>query len=127
MVAYSFKRRFCDAVANGQKCQTIRARRARHARPGERIQLYFGMRTKQCRKLINVDPVVTSVTDIVLFIPDGPGVAQFMTEPALPQDVTDAFARDDGFESAADFIDFWRKEHGPGEFVGVLIAWGKAA
>ncbi|MEJ0016825.1 MAG: ASCH domain-containing protein [Acetobacteraceae bacterium] len=46
MVAYSFKRDFAAPILAGIKRQTIRADRRRHARPGEVLQLYTGMRTK---------------------------------------------------------------------------------
>ncbi len=54
MPAYSFKERFCSMVLDGSKPHTIRAARkgrSRHARIGEKVFLYFGMRTKHCRKL----------------------------------------------------------------------------
>ena len=50
MVAYSLKPRFIPPILSGAKRQTIRAiSRRRHAIPGETLQLYTGMRTKQCR------------------------------------------------------------------------------
>lgn len=72
MVAYSFRPRFVDRIVAGlepgelmpgMKRQTVRAPRARHARPGEVLQLYTGMRTRQCQHLGNarcvaVEPVV---------------------------------------------------------------------
>lgn len=61
MVAYSFRQRFVAPIQVGlgtiehipgteyaPKRQTIRANRKRHARPGEELQLYCGMRTKGC-------------------------------------------------------------------------------
>lgn len=63
MVAYSFKKRFVDPIRVGlssvslsfdcqPKRQTIRSiGKRRHARPGETLQLYTAMRTKQCRKI----------------------------------------------------------------------------
>jgi len=53
VVAYNFQARFADAVERGEKSQTIRAPRkdGRHAKVGDALQLYTGMRTKQCRKL----------------------------------------------------------------------------
>src|SRR5579859_6979563 len=71
MVAYSFRPRFVAAIKIGlglpvqiedrdpesttmllPKRQTIRAvGDKRHAQPGEKIQLYTGMRTKHCRKI----------------------------------------------------------------------------
>ena len=52
MVAYSFNSRFEVAIREGWKTQTIRAGRKRHARPGEMLQLFCGMRTAHCRKAL---------------------------------------------------------------------------
>ena len=50
MVAYSFRPRFIEPILGGRKRQTIRAiGRRRHARPGDPLQLYAGMRTRNCR------------------------------------------------------------------------------
>jgi hypothetical protein len=49
MVAHSFQSRFAEPVLDGSKDGTIGADRRRHARPGEQLQIYVGMRTKQCR------------------------------------------------------------------------------
>ena len=51
MVAYSFKKQFGPPILAGTKAQTIRADRKRHVRSGELVQLYTGMRTRQCRRL----------------------------------------------------------------------------
>ena len=60
MPAYTFQSRFAPLVASGEKRQTIRAiGKRRHAAVGDRIQLYTGMRTKACRKLVTPDPVCT--------------------------------------------------------------------
>ena len=48
MVAYSFKARFAEPILAGTKLHTVRAPRKRDARPGEELQLYRGMRTRQC-------------------------------------------------------------------------------
>jgi hypothetical protein len=63
MVAYSFNRRFVPAIESGIKSQTIRAPRRRHARPGEWLQLYTGMRTKSCR-LIRADVVCSRLDEV---------------------------------------------------------------
>lgn len=53
MVAYSFQAMFCPPIVDRIKRQTIRALGARrHAREGEDVQLYRGMRTKHCAKII---------------------------------------------------------------------------
>lgn len=123
MVAYSFQRRFCEQIVRGEKRQTIRADRKRHARPGEPIQLFFGMRTKHCRKLIDPDPVCTHVEPVSMRVP--PCGLVRIGHPACPEwsEVEDLFARLDGFDDALDFTMFWRREHGLGLFEGVLIRW----
>lgn len=51
MPAYSFQERFVPFVIEGSKPQTIRKRRNQKIEPGSILYLYFGMRTKYCRKL----------------------------------------------------------------------------
>lgn len=105
------------------KRQTIRAvGKRRHARPGETIQLYTAMRTKQCRKIgdarcVSVDPIRIQVPldDAWLWVQVG-------DEPAGP--ATDAFAQADGFGCVEDMWLFWREKHPDVRlFKGVLIKW----
>jgi hypothetical protein len=113
MVAYSFQARFADAVARGEKVQTIRApRRSRHARPGERVQLFTAMRTKACRRL---GEGVCEVAAPVAMTPDGVAVA------GEPVDV-ETFARADGFSSWREMRDWFEAVHGL-PFTGHLIRW----
>lgn len=123
MVAYSFQTRFAAPILAGTKRQTIRADRRRHARPGEELQLYTGMRTRQC-KLIG-RATCRDVRWVAL---------QFDTETARDAVEVDgvsqadlavlhAFARADGFESWFDLKGFWRLVHGVSRFEGVLIEW----
>lgn len=65
-VAYSFQQQFAEPILAGTKGGTIRAQRSGrgHARPGEELQLYTGMRTKHCR-LICRKPCI-AVTRILL-------------------------------------------------------------
>lgn len=65
MVAYNFQARFAPDVAAGRKLQTIRAEgRRAHAKAGDRVQLYTGMRTKACRKLAEGTCVVSTYCQI---------------------------------------------------------------
>lgn len=140
MVAYSFKRRFVDPIRVGlsrvslsfdcaPKLQTIRAvGKRRHARPGETLQLYHGMRSKQCFKIgearcVNVVGVRIHVNGGRITI--APGTRE---EHALDKTVQlDAFAQRDGFGNWTEMQEFWRAEHGEiarlGPFVGMLILW----
>ncbi|OJY33167.1 MAG: hypothetical protein BGP11_05445 [Rhodobacterales bacterium 65-51] len=123
MVAYSFQRRFAPRIEDGTKCQTIRAHRRRHARPGEALQLYVGMRTRSCQKIIP-DPLCTSVERIRLAF-DREGLIYSVIVDRQPVDNLDSFAVADGFGSIADMSKFWAAQHGDDlvEFVGVLISW----
>ncbi|MCX5512252.1 hypothetical protein [Kaistia algarum] len=120
MVAYSFKARFIPKIEDGSKRHTIRADRARHARAGEPVQLYEGMRTRTCR-LIGA-PQCLLVGPIRIFvhldrIECGPWTYRTAGE-------LDLFAERDGFEDWADMCDFWMDEHpSTAVFSGQIIFW----
>lgn len=58
MVAYNFRAEFAPLVETLDKRTTIRLVGKRgHARQGDRLQLYSGQRTKNCRKLLDPDPI----------------------------------------------------------------------
>lgn len=120
MVAYSFQRRFLGPIRAGTKRQTIRAERKRHARPGEPVQLYVGMRTKHCRLI--AAPTCESVWPVRLdfdlaTIEHGNG--RVFDESDL-----DPFAVSDGFADWEDMRAFWERQHpGVRVFSGLLIRW----
>ena len=59
MVAYSFNKQFIEPIRLGIKTQTIRAHgKRRHAQMGDALQLYSGMRTAHCVRIIE-DTVCT--------------------------------------------------------------------
>lgn len=122
MVAYSFKGLFAPKILDESKRQTIRADRRRHARPGEELQLYTGMRTKQCRLVGRA--VCTSIRRVVISF--GRGCADQVRVDGAPIGSTlDEFARADGFEDWAGLSAFWRVNHpGVDRFEGWLIEWG---
>lgn len=126
MVAYSFQSRFAMSIVLGEKRQTIRANRKRHARRGEMLQLYTGMRTKHCRKIIR-DPVCIAVEPIRIQVPDTADGSFCYWTPMNPAagatEIDGEFAYRDGFGSVGDMLAFWRTAHGPGLFEGVLIQW----
>lgn len=135
MVAYSFKPSFVLPISNGTKRQTIRLPRKRHARPGEDVQLFMGMRTRYCRKIIP-DPVCVGVDEVR---PDLRGADRRDPEsfrdalqvngiPVLGEEA-DAYARGDGFEGVlwvkpfAHMVRWWLLTHGTVLFEGVAIRW----
>lgn len=147
MPAYSFKKRFVTPIRIGlglpvrhedadseaatillPKRHTIRAvGQRRHARPGETVQLYCGMRTKQCFKIgegrctqvrpISIQVMANEITKIEI-----EGARLFGT-------LLQEFARADGFADAQDMRLFWIREHGKRKrtpvinFEGLLIEW----
>jgi len=131
MVAYSFKKDFIAPIKLGlihpvsdlAKMQTIRSDRKRHARPGERIQLYYAMRTKHCAKIIP-DPICTKVVHDLQIMVEASEISH-IRKPGhdLRPASFDAFARRDGFMSIELMHQFWLKSHGAGLFRGVLIYW----
>lgn len=140
MVAYSYKRRFVVpirlglglpydlidiegdiAVASRPKRQTIRADRKRHARPGEELQHYCGMRTRGCFLIGRARCTrVRSIEIRILrkgFAIDVEGVPYINA-------AAEEFARMDGFADSADMLSFWNAEHpGIDHFTGVVIEW----
>ena len=112
MVAYNFQARFAPDVAAGRKLQTIRAEgRRAHAKAGDRVQLYTGMRTKACRKLAEGICEVSTYCQIS---------EQGVTNGNYPPTALEEFARADGFDSWADMLGWFEKTHGL-PFIGRLI------
>lgn len=134
MVAYSFRQRFVAPILAGTKRQTIRADRRRHARAGEEMQLYTGMRTKQCCLITLADckqvaPIVLSFIgsgSVMVELPGEQGPLYSRMYPSrwhLMTDI-DLFARCDGFNGWDDMRTFWRDECGDiCEWRGVLLMW----
>lgn len=121
MVAYSFQKQFVPFIECGLKAQTIRADRKRHARPGETLQLYFGMRTKHCRLIgtaicFSIQPIVIDLREAMI---SGQSGNSLTTIAEL-----DAFARRDGFDDWMAMRLFWSNHHPKIlAFTGMLIRW----
>lgn len=124
MVAYSFKARFAEPILSNQKLQTIRpVGKRRHAGAGSLLQLYTGMRTKQC-KLVATRRC-SSVHQIELMIsPLDKKVFARVDGRSLSERDMILLARADGFGSVGDMWQFWRENHkGVEKFDGLLIKW----
>lgn len=123
MVAFSFQKQFAEPIITGTKRQTIRTRA--RAKPGDRLQLYTGMRTKACRKIGDAVCADVSTVEIRLskdlIIVDGSS----WPAPYTYNDVRlDNFARADGFADWAAMKVFFAKHHpGVEMFEGFLITW----
>ena len=105
MVAFNFKEQFANDVASGRKPGTIR--KSKRCKVGDKVQLYTGQRTKNCRKL--ADAVCT-------------GICQISICEAFPWAISKQegelksfgklFHELDGFKNAKDFVDFFRQQYG---------------
>lgn len=128
MVAYSFQAQFADPIRMGGKRQTVRAPRlgrGRHARPGEALQLYTGMRTRQCRLIARATCEEAAPITLVFNDRTYPGDQVWIARgPTIWQGDLDPFAQSDGFKDWAELRAFWRTHHGAiARFEGVIIRW----
>ncbi len=130
MVAYSFAPQFIDAIRSGTKCQTIRPiGKRRHARTGEPVQLYTGMRTPTCSKIVETDPICTGCHKIEIEIESFepvPGAQAFCIQSIKidGQSVDESdVAWADGFDDVDEMAQWFGNQYGVGTFVGVMITW----
>lgn len=123
MVAYSFKPQFVAPILAGTKAQTIRAPRlgvSDHAYPGQRLQLYRGMRTRTCALILRT--VCVGRESVTLRW--SPVVEVILGGERLPPASLDTFARCDGFADFDAMEKFWADVH-PGipVFDGQVMRW----
>lgn len=116
MPAYNFKARFADDVENGRKRQTIRKNRKRQTKPRETLYLYTGMRSKKCRKLLEV--TCKSVEPIKIYS----DLRIRVGKKQLTIVDVEALALSDGFKNVSEFYNFFENQYGL-PFNGELIKW----
>ncbi len=113
MPALNFKAQFADDVESGEKHQTIR--RGHRIKQGDRLYLYTGQRTKQCRKL--GETVAHRVRDIRI-----EGAEVWIGAEWVPRDEREDLAHADGFNNLMEFGAFFKGTH-ERPFNGQLIEW----
>jgi len=121
MPAFNFQKRFAPKVESGEKGQTIRSYRkdCRNPRAGQTAYLYFGMRTKSCRKLgesliKSVDPIAIKRNGYMVNIIVGAKELNYREKETL--------SKADGFENFDEMVAWFEKTHGL-PFYGLLIKW----
>lgn len=124
MVAYSFKPGFIPAIVSGEKRQTIRLPRKRHARALEDLQFFTGPRMKPVRI---GGAVCIGVRDVRLDFDKHEIVLDDAITLNCPADL-EAFAIRDGFGGGTSpwnmMRRWWRLTHPDHPvFTGVLIDW----
>ena len=129
MYVLNFQKQFAAAVESGQKRQTIRARRknGQGPKPGDHLRLYTGMRTKQCRKLKDVECIAVEQIRITEIVVDNGhdqevGIVVIAKGKQLTIPEATALAKEDGFYTPDDFVNFFADTHGL-PFEGLLIRW----
>jgi hypothetical protein len=126
VVAYSFKPQFEAALRSGDKAQTIRALgKRRHARPGEMLQIYLGMRTANCRLLfqsecVEVVPIILDKCEPNKPYLFTPARKVILNGQALSINEIHQLALADGFPDRHAFYQFFEDRL---PFEGVLIRW----
>jgi hypothetical protein len=118
MPSLGFKKQFVGPIkrSDNPKDQTIRAFRSRPIGPTDRLYLFTGMRTANCKKIGEATCVSVQVIELNVHgyrlagekMASGFQVLYEMTE----LDKLNEFAIRDGFKSWSDLVEFWRAEHG---------------
>ncbi len=116
MPAYSFQERFIPLIKNGTKTQTIRKKRKGQAKPGSPLYLYFGLRTKYCKKI--AERVCKSVVEIII---EGDGNV-LIGGRKLSTIEKERLAVQDGFENFETMFLWWNQTHNL-PFIGDIIYW----
>lgn len=123
MPAYNFKIQFAPLVESGDKTCTIRAT-DKGAKIGDTAYLYYGQRTKQCRKL--GEGTIRAVWPIKIWMSYlGVPIVE-IKYPAGPIEYVgyhlDAVGKEDGFQTGDEMVYFFAKQHGL-PFNGFLHKW----
>lgn len=115
---------FIDKILSGEKRQTIRRAGPKWAKvkAGDKLTLYTGLRTKQCRKL--GEAVVESITPITLSPCNAScGVYTALAVFWLNRWDLEDLAAADGFTSLDDFWNFFAAHYGSARTDMVVIRW----
>lgn len=116
---------FTDKILSGEKRQTIRkaGKKWNNVKVGDKLTLYTGLRTKQCRKLGGAE--VESIEDIEIeSITRNGGIwaRVKINGNYIPAHKTLELAEADGFMWVNDFLEFFHNHYGT-SFKGKIIRW----
>jgi hypothetical protein len=123
MVALNFQTRFAEDVEYGKKRQTIR--KTARCKPGTLLQLYTGMRTKNCRLLgkaicTRVTPVEICATGMFL---NGKRLYAGHAYRGDIENYDSDFAQKDGFGDFMEMAEWFHNRYGELPFEGFVIEW----
>lgn len=127
MSAYNFQPRFAPKIVDGSKLHTIRADRkdGRVPQIGERFFAYTGMRSLNCRKIM--ESTVTNVQRVRIRRDNG-RFSVSIDEYVLACEERWKLSVNDGFGRLEEFIAWFEKSHRISivPFNGWLITWDRA-
>lgn len=122
MVAYNFRKNFAADISSGRKVMTIRPGLRCH--PGDRLQLYTGMRTRYCHKL--ADAVCTHIMPVTIerkqMSLNGKPLRKGGPWRELFADKDD-FAQQDGFADYTALADWLENHYGHLPCSGFVVRW----
>lgn len=105
MPAYNFQGKFASKILDRSKFHTIRHKRKRPTRAGDRLMLFTGMRTKSCKLVARTRCVKVEPINIY------PGQRVLLNEVWLNHIEIVALANADGFENIAKFFEFFEEHY----------------
>lgn len=127
MGLYNFQKRFVPFILSGEKTHTIRADRANPDKPGNKLYLYTGLRTKGAKRLavvycVKVEQIRIWREPVELLegCGDATPFAVSIDGVVLDYSEKEQLARRDGFSSFAEMMTFW---DGRLPFRGHIIHW----
>ena len=124
MVAYNFQPQFAPVILSGSKCSTIRPPRlGSHARPGQELQLYTGLRTKSIRLLMRVP--CTHAESVEIHRAGARRVFSIGRREFGRVDL-EQLVTSEGFGSLAEMIGWFEERYGLPTPVMVRIRWDPA-
>jgi hypothetical protein len=120
MPAINFKAQFVAKIQAGTKRHTIRARRVRPVKVGDRLFLYCGMRHKGAFRILPDAVTCSEIQNISIEDLEEDGIRITVDGYVLDVDEVERLAYADGFESFAEMVKFWE---GSLPFFGNIIHW----
>lgn len=104
-----FKPRFEEPIQVGTKVFTMRVERKVKPKIGERLYMYTGLRTKNCRKISDKEKLISTqrVRIRITMMPNRMKVLIDIDGRRLQIMELHRFVKFDGFKSIPDFVEYW--------------------
>lgn len=118
-----FKQQFKQLILAGTKIHTIREDKNDRIKPGMKLQLATGVRTKQYECFAEKECVsVQQITIIYEYImPVGETLSIIIDDRSIGSEELEKLAKNDGFKNASDLLDFFVGT--TDYFTGKIIHW----